>query len=283
MSTDTEDGYAELRGHARSIRERILRAIHHVGSGHAGTSLSAVEIMVSLYYKHLAYRPTQPTWPERDIFILGKGHGAPVLYSTLAELGVIPETEMYTLRRFGSRLQGHPSEHSLAAVEVSVGSLGQALSIALGLCLGMRLDESERRVWVLQGDGELQEGQVWEAAMAASGRKCSNLIAIVDENGLQNDGPTDSIVPLGDLEAKWRAFGWRAYTVDGHDLAELDRAFAACRRPSEQPSVVIARTIKGRGVSYMENVVKWHHHPINDEELTQALSDLKGGGDARGN
>lgn len=281
MSSDAADRYAVLRSHAQSIRERIVRSIHHVGTGHAGTCLSAVEIMVSLFYGNLSYRAREPAWPERDIFILGKGHGAPVLYSTFAELGVIPEAEMYTLRCLGSRLQGHPSEHSLDTVEVSVGSLGQALSIALGLCLGFRLDGSDRRIWVLLGDGELQEGQVWEAAMAASGHKCSNLIAIVDRNGLQNDGPTESIVPLGDLESKWRAFGWDVHTVDGHDLGQLDRTFTSCRHSSEQPHVVIAHTVKGRGVSYMENVVKWHHHPINDHELELALADLKGGRDAQ--
>ncbi|HLL46530.1 MAG TPA: transketolase, partial [Longimicrobiaceae bacterium] len=202
-----------------------------------------------------------------------KGHGAPGLYATLAHAGVLPREELESLRRLGTRLQGHPNARELPGIDASTGSLGQGISIALGLALSFRMDGLPNRVYCVLGDGELQEGQNWEAAMAASALDVPNLIAIVDRNGLQNDGPTESIIPLGDLGAKWRAFGWDAYVVDGHDFHALDAALTAART-GPGPSVLVANTVKGKGISYMEGVTHWHHHPISDAELAGALEEL---------
>ncbi|HEU5319713.1 MAG TPA: transketolase [Methylomirabilota bacterium] len=273
----TESERGELTRRAREIRETTLRAIHAVQTGHAGSSLSMVELLTILYFRHLRYDVRNPRWPERDHFLLSKGHGAPGLYATLAHAGFFPLDEMLTLRRLGSRLQGHPNANDLPGLDASLGSLGQGLSVAVGLALGFKLQGRANRVYCLLGDGELQEGQNWEAMMAAAGLGLGALVAIVDRNGLQNDGDTEQIVPLGDLAAKARAFGWRTWTVDGHDFEALDRALAEAVAPAPAPAMLIARTVKGKGVSYMEGVVKWHHHPINDAELAHAMRDLREG------
>ena len=264
---------AALVAHARDIRGLTLRAIHHAQTGHAGPSLSMVEILALLYFRHLRYDPRDPAWEQRDRFVLSKGHGAPGLYATLAHAGVLPVEELATLRQLGTRLQGHPNARDLPGIDVSTGSLGQGLSIALGLALGFRLQARDNWVYCLLGDGELQEGQNWEAAMAAPALGLSRVTAIIDRNGFQSDGPTEMVMSLGDLEAKWRAFGWSTHVVDGHDFVALDRTLLAARE-STLPTAIIAMTVKGKGVSYMEGVTRWHHHPIADDELAVALREL---------
>jgi transketolase len=272
MSVDAE---SLLAARARAVRELTLTAIHHVQTGHPGSSLSMVELLTYLYFVYLRVRPEEPDWPGRDHLILSKGHGAPGYYATLALRGYFPAGELLTLRQRGSRLQGHPNARALPAVDASTGSLGQGLSLGAGLALGWKHQRRDNRVVCVLGDGELQEGQVWEAAMAASAFHLDNLIAVVDRNGLQNDGPTEEIMPLNDLEAKWRAFGFQAIAVDGHDFAQIDAAFARAGTTG-QPTAIVAGTVKGRGVSYMEGVTHWHHHPISDEELTKALAEVRG-------
>lgn len=264
---------ASLAATAARVRRRVVRAIHEVGTGHAGSSLSTIDFLVLLYARHLRVRPSQPTWEERDRVVFSKGHGAPGLYAVLAEVGYFPVDELLTLRRLGSRLHGHPVAGTAPGIDVSTGSLGQGLSIAVGLAAGLQLRRSPARVFCVLGDGELQEGQNWEAIAYAAGRRLPNLVAVVDRNGLQNDGPTEAIHPIEDVARRWEAFGWAAFDVDGHDLAALDAALeAAIAAP--RPAVVVARTVKGKGVSFMEGVVKWHHHPIDDAELRAALEEL---------
>lgn len=261
---------------ARQVRELTLTAIHHVQTGHPGSSLSMVELLTYLYFVYLRVRPAEPRWPGRDYLILSKGHGAPSYYATLALMGYFPTEELLTLRQQGSRLQGHPNARALPAVDASTGSLGQGLSLAAGLALGWKHRRRSNRVVCVLGDGELQEGQNWEAMMAASAFHLDNLIAVVDRNGLQNDGPTEDIVPLDDLEAKWRAFGFETIAVDGHDFAQIHGAFMRAGTGGH-PTAIVAHTIKGRGVSFMEGVTHWHHHPISDEELARALTEVARG------
>jgi transketolase len=269
MTLDT----ASLSRRAARVRRNLLEAIHAVGTGHAGSSLSAVELLLLLYTRHLRVRPGEPDWPERDRLVFSKGHGAPALYAVLAEVGYFPVEELRTLRQMGSRLHGHPVAGTLPGIDVSTGSLGQGLSIAVGMAAGFCLRGSPSRVFCVLGDGELQEGQNWEAIAYAAGRRFPNLVAVVDRNGLQNDGPTEAIHPLEDLAGRFEAFGWAALDVDGHDLAALDGALErAVAEP--RPAVVVARTTKGKGVSFMEGVVKWHHHPVSGEELAAALREI---------
>ena len=261
---------------ARAIRRLIIQSIYHAKSGHAGPSLSLVEVMTALYFRHMSVEASAHDNPARDRLILSKGHAAPVLYATLAFAGFFSVKLLDTLRAFDSPLQGHPTASLLPGIEVSTGSLGQGLSIGLGLALGLRRKQMGSRVYCVVGDGELQEGQNWEAMMAASAFKADNLTVIVDRNGLQNDGPTEAIMPLGDLRAKAVAFGWDAREVEGHDLEQLDLALLAAKT-SHCPTMIIARTTKGKGVSFMEGSVKWHHHPISDTEYAQAMSELEQG------
>lgn len=267
---DVERGVLEAK--AQSIRLSIVESIHAVGTGHAGSSLSMVEILTVLYFRHLKTRPHEPEWPGRDYFVLSKGHGAPGLYATLAEAGYLAKEELLTLRRLGSRLQGHPNAKRLRGIDVSTGSLGQGISNAVGLALGLRHQKLCNRVYCLLGDGELQEGQNWEGFMAAAHYKLSNLTAIIDRNQLQGDGSTEDVMALGDLNAKCRAFGWVVREVNGHDFDALDHALVS--PPTNAPLMILANTIKGRGVSYMEGVTEWHHHPINDEQLQVAIADI---------
>jgi transketolase len=252
----------------------VLRSIFEAQTGHEGPSLSMVEILTMLYFKHLRYDPQNPREPGRDYLILSKGHGAPGLYATLAQAGVLPAAELSTLRRLGSRLQGHPCSPALPGIDVSTGSLGQGLSIGVGLALGFRHKEMSNRVYCILGDGELQEGQNWEAAMSAAKWRLSNLIAVLDRNRLQNDGETESVMPLGDLGEKWRSFGWNASEIDGHDLEALDQALTAARTASG-PTIVIANTVKGKGVSFMEGAVQWHHHPLDEASFNRAMAELQ--------
>jgi transketolase len=263
---------------ARRIRVSILESIHAGGSGHAGSSLSIVDVLAYLYSSFLRVDPQRPHWPERDWMVFSKGHGAPALYATLAHAGYFDTGELATLRALGSRLQGHPRAGTLPGIDVSTGSLGQGLSIAVGLALSFRLRGSSNRVVCVLGDGELQEGQNWEAMMAAASLNLRGLIAIVDRNRLQNDGATEHIIKLEDLAAKATAFGWASRTLNGHDFDEIAEALDAAAA-SDRPTFLVAETIKGRGVSFMEGVVHWHHHPLDAADLARALADVDRPGD----
>lgn len=266
----------ELCETASRIRANIIRMICEAGSGHPGGSLSCADIMSALYFGGvMEHDPANPAAPARDRFILAKGHAAPALYATLAEAGYFPQEELLTLRKLGSRLQGHPDSSLVPGVEVSTGSLGQGLSIACGLACGLRLEGSESTVFALLGDGECEEGQVWEAAMFAAHQKLGNLVAVIDSNGLQIDGPVCDVCDPGDLGGKFAAFGWEVVSVDGHDLRALvDVLNGAKASKSDAPKAVIAHTVKGKGVSFMEGQCGWHGKAPSAEEAKVALSDL---------
>jgi transketolase len=262
---------------AYQIRKSVIESIFVAQTGHAGPSLSMVEILVMIYFRYLKYDNSQPHCGDRDYFILSKGHGAPSYYATLAHAGFFPIEELNTLRKLGSRLQGHPNAHSLPGVDISTGSLGQGFSIGVGLALGFKHQGKPNKVFCILGDGELQEGQNWEAAMASSAFGLSNLIIIIDRNKIQSDGFTEEIMPLGDLVSKFKAFGLSTYEINGHDLEEINLAFSKAFESKDKPTVIIANTIKGKGVSFMEGKVKWHHFPLNKEEYEQAINDLERG------
>ncbi|MFO7626844.1 MAG: transketolase [Candidatus Fermentibacteraceae bacterium] len=264
-------GFGALGGKCRELRRMILGMIHEARSGHPGGSLSCVEILVLLYHGLMQHDPENPGWAGRDRFVLSKGHAAPALYAVLADCGYFPVEELSTLRRFGSRLQGHPHMQSLPGLDCSTGSLGQGLSIASGMALGLRLMGSSARVYCLLGDGELQEGSVWEAVMSAPALALSNLTAIVDNNGVQLDGRTCEIIPVEPLVEKWKAFGWNVRRCPGHDLDAMKEALAEIQ---VGPSVLIADTVKGRGVSFMEGDCSWHGRAPDDSELADALAEL---------
>ena len=244
------------------------------GSGHTGGSLSAADIMAALFFCKLRHRPEDPAWRERDRFILSKGHAAPLLYAVLALTGYLDRAMLKTLRRIDSPLQGHPSSKMLNGVEVSTGSLGQGLSIANGIALGLRMDSLPSRVYCLLGDGELQEGQVWEAAMSASHYRLDNLCAIVDNNGLQIDGFCCDVMSIEPVVDKWRGFGWHVIDIDGHDIAQILGALAEAEGVKGRPTVIVARTVKGKGVSFFEGKAEYHGAAPTAEELEKALKEL---------
>lgn len=244
------------------------------GSGHPAGSLSAVEILLALYFKYLRHNPQNPRWEDRDRFILSKGHAAPALYAVLAECGYFPIDELWTLRRIGSRLQGHTDMTSTPGVEMSAGSIGQGLSFGIGMALAARLDKKDWRVYVLMGDGECDEGQVWEAAMFASHHKIDNLVAIIDRNKQQLTSWTEEIMSLEPLAQKWRAFGWEVIEIDGHNFNEILSALDKAKEIKGRPTVIIAHTIKGKGVSFMENNPEFHGRACTPKELEQALKEL---------
>ena len=266
---------AEMEAFAKRLRRHIITMTGQAGSGHPGGSLSSVEILTTLYLKVLRHKPLDPQWPERDRFILSKGHAAPLLYAVLAECGYFPVDELSTLRQLDSRLQGHTDRTITPGVEMSAGALGQGLSFALGVALAGRLDEQDYRVYTLLGDGECDEGQVWEAAMATAHFKVDRLVAIVDNNGQQIDGWNRDVMDLNPFPAKWQAFGWRVIEVDGHDLAQLMLAFDKAKQVKRQPTVIIAHTIKGKGVSFMENNPDFHGKAPNAIEMELALKELE--------
>ena len=260
---------------AKRVRRHIISMTGRAGSGHPGGSLSAVEIVTTLYFHVMRHNPQDPRWPDRDRFILSKGHAAPVLYATLAECGYIPVEELSTLRQMDSRLQGHTDSNLTPGVEMSAGSLGQGLSFSIGAAIAARLNSQQHTVYVLLGDGECDEGQVWEAAMSANHFKLDNLVAIVDRNEQQIDGWTCDVMDLEPFGSKWQSFGWHVIEVDGHDFAQLIEAFEKAKSVKGQPAVIIAHTTKGKGVSFMENNPDFHGRAPNAEQVELALKELQ--------
>lgn len=265
---------AQLQEKARLLRVDIVKALHKSQSGHTGGSLSAIDMVAALYFHVMKHDPADPSWPARDRFVLCKGHAAPALYVALAEAGYFPKEDLMTLRRLGSHLQGHPDSKQTPGVEVCTGSLGQGLSMANGMALGLRLDGSASRVYALLGDGELQEGQVWEAAMAAGHYKLDNLCALVDVNRLQIDGEVAKVMNVEPVTDKFRAFGWNVIDIDGHDMGAIVAALGEAATAKGKPTVIVARTVKGKGVSFFENKASYHGVAPSDEELPKALDCL---------
>lgn len=269
---------AYLEAKAKELRKTILTMIHSAKSGHPGGSLSAADIMAVLYFEELNIRPENPQWEDRDRFILSKGHVCPVLYSCLALRNYFPMDTIYTLRKEGSMLQGHPDMKRCPGIDISTGSLGQGLSTAVGMALAGKRDGRPYRVFCLVGDGESQEGQIWEAVQSAVKYQLDNLIIIVDNNGLQNDSTCEDVMPLGNLAEKFSAFGCDVQRIDGHRIDEIRNAFAAARKENHgKPHCILAKTIKGKGVSFMENVVSWHGTAPNDEQYALAMQEIEGG------
>jgi transketolase len=265
---------ARLKETALNTRKLILESLAEAGSGHPGGSLSAVELLVTLFFHVMHYDPKDPKWPDRDRFYLSKGHAAPLLYAILAQAGYFPVEELMTLRKMGSRLQGHPSM-GLPGIEAPAGSEGIGLSLGVGTSLAGKLDKRPSRTYVLMGDGEQQEGQVWEAAMSASKYRLDNLTAIVDRNGIQQDGLTEQIMPIEPLAAKWRAFNWNVIEVDGYDFPQLIDAFDLAAGTRNRPTVIIAHTVKGKGISFMEWSPHYHGTAPPKDKLSDVLSELK--------
>jgi transketolase len=260
---------------ARQVRIDIVEMLYRAGSGHLGGSLSATDILVALFFGEMRFKADDPCWIDRDRFILSKGHGAPAYYAILARLGYFPREELFTLRQFGTMLQGHPDSGCTPGVEIPTGSLGQGLSIANGLALAARLNSHGSRAYVLMGDGEVQEGQIWEAAMTAAHYELDNLVGILDRNRLQIDGHTAEVMSIEPIADKWRAFGWQTLEVDGHDIGQLQEAFRVCKETKGRPSMIIAHTVKGKGVSIFEGQKKYHGTTPNPEEYQQALQELQ--------
>jgi transketolase len=265
----------KLQEIARQIRLDIVEMLYRAGSGHVGGSLSATDVLVALFFSHMHLDPGNACYPDRDFFVLSKGHAAPVLYAILARLGYFPREELLTLRQFGSNLQGHPDSKCTPGVEVPTGSLGQGLSVANGLALALKLNQSRQRVYALLGDGEIQEGQIWEAAMTASHYALDNLTAILDRNRLQIDGCTREVMSVEPLAAKWAAFGWHTVEIDGHAIPEVLEALKACGEVKNRPSIIIAQTTKGKGVSIFEDQVRFHGVTPTTEEYQQAVKELQ--------
>ncbi len=263
-----------LKEQARKIRKDIVAMIGQAKSGHPGGSLSAAEIVTYLYFEEMKIDPANPKWEERDRFVLSKGHAAPVLYAALANKGYFPVEELSTLRKIGSHLQGHPDMNKVPGVDMSTGSLGTGISAAVGMALALQMDQKDNYVYALLGDGELQEGQVWEAAMAAGQYQLDHLIAFVDNNGLQIDGNIDDVMSPNPVDQKFAAFGWHVQVIDGHDFRQIADAVAAAKAEQGKPSVIIAKTVKGKGVSYMENQAGWHGSAPSEEQVAQAMSEL---------
>lgn len=268
----------DLKALTLEMRVDIIRMIEAAGSGHPGGSLSIIDVLAVLYAKFLRHDPRRPDWPDRDRVILSKGHGCPALYAVMAYAGYFPKEQLLTLRKMGSPLQGHPDRLRLPGIEVSTGSLGQGLSIAMGMAMAAKLDKKDFRVYAILGDGELQEGQCWEAFMAAPKFALDNLTVIVDHNNGQIDGPVDQIMDVMPLLDKFRAFRWETRAIDGHDLGQIEAAIGRARETRGKPTVIVAETVKGKGVSFMENNIGWHGVAPKKDEADKAVAEIRGGG-----
>ena len=267
----------ELKNIAKKIRISILHMLTQAGSGHTGGSLSAADVAVAIYFSKMKFDPDNPKWEERDRFILSKGHAAPLLYAIMAEAGYFPMDTINTLRTIESPLQGHPCCNKLEGIEVSTGSLGQGLSVANGMALGLRLDNNPARVFCIMGDGEIQEGQIWEAAMTAAHYKIDNLCAVVDSNELQIDGAVEDIMGIQPIHDKWEAFGWHVIDIDGHDMDSILNALNEAENTKGKPTVIIANTTKGKGSSIFEDKVEFHGVTPTQEEFEQAVKEINNG------
>ena len=270
------DTKKQLQQHAINIRKNILKMVANAQSGHIGGSLSSADIITYLYFNVMDINEDNVKGIDRDRFVLSKGHASPLLYAVLAEKGFIYEDELMTFRKINSRLQGHPSMKLLDGVDMSTGSLGQGISAAVGMAIANKLDQNDHHIYVLLGDGECEEGEVWEAAMAAAHYKLDNLCAILDYNGLQIDGSIHDVMDPSPLDEKFKAFGWHVIEIDGHNYDEIEKAFAQAKTIKGQPTLIFAHTIKGKGVSFMENQSAWHGSAPNEEQLKEALKELGG-------
>lgn len=275
MSLD-DKRLAELNDLCVSFRMELIELLHSIQTGHPGGSLSLTEILTLLYFEKMRLDPNDPEWELRDRLVLSKGHAAPMLYIALAHRGYFPVDELKTLRQLNSRLQGHPCRHKLPGVELSTGPLGLGLSAGLGMALALkRKGDLDSRVYVILGDGECQEGAIWEAAMSANKFHAGNLIAILDNNGVQLDGTNDEVMPMGDIGAKFAMFGWRVIKCDGHDISALSDALDEARIDRDMPTLIVAKTVKGKGVSFMEGKNTWHGSPISDDDYAVAMKELR--------
>jgi transketolase len=266
---------ATLQRRAFDLRIDNLTAIATAGSGHPGGTLSAMDVLQTLFFVEMRHRPTEPRWPERDRFVLSKGHAVPALYTVLANAGYFPREMLTSLRRLGSPLQGHPADFLLPGIEASTGALGQGFSMAIGMALGSRLDGGKSRVYAMIGDGESQEGQIWEAAMAAPKYALDNLCVILDHNKGQIDGFVKDVMDIDPIADKWRAFNWHVVVIDGHDYRQIAAAFEEARATKGKPTFVIAETTKGKGVSFMEGKIGWHGVAPNQQQLADAVRELR--------
>lgn len=264
----------ELKNIAGNVRINILRMLTKAGSGHTGGSLSAVDVAVAIYFSKMEFDPKNPLWEKRDRFIMSKGHAAPLMYAIMAEAGYFPKETIETLRTIESPLQGHPCCRKLPGIEVSTGSLGQGLSVANGMALGLKLDDNPARVYCIMGDGEIQEGQIWEAAMTAAHYKIDNICGVVDNNGLQIDGPVEKVMGIEPIHDKWASFGWHVIDIDGHNMEEILAALNEAESVKGRPSVIIANTTKGKGVSFFENKVEYHGKAPSHEEFEKAVKEI---------
>ena len=268
--------FSKLQETAKSIRKSIIQSLVSSGSGHTGGSLGLTDLFTALYFQVLNHKPDNPAWKKRDRLILSIGHVAPVLYATLAHAGYFPVEELLTLRKLGSRLQGHPGrDHGLPGLELSAGSLGQGLSVAVGMALSAKMDHAPWYVFSIHGDGELQEGSIWEAAMSAAHHKLDNLIAVVDRNGVQIDGSTSDVMEIEPLANKWRAFGWEVFTCNGHDFKDIIETFEKARAEKGKPSVIIAHTIMGKGIPEIEGDYRWHGKAPSSKEAERFIKTLE--------
>ena len=270
----------ELSKIANEVRKGIVKSTHSAKSGHPGGSLSAADIITYLYFEEMNVDPKNPRWSDRDRFVLSKGHVAPALYATLAEKGFFPKEDLLTLRHVGSYLQGHPDMKGIPGIDMSSGSLGQGVSVAAGMAVAAKLDNKDYRVYALTGDGEIEEGQIWEAAMFAGFRKLDNLVVIVDNNNLQIDGTIEEVCSPYPIDKKFEAFNFHTIVIDGNDFDQIRAALKEARETKGQPTAIIAQTIKGKGVSFMENQVGWHGVGPNDEQCKLALEELEKAGEA---
>ena len=265
----------ELTKKAVEIREGIIEAVYHAGSGHPGGSLSVADILTVLYFHEMKIKPEEPDWEDRDRLVLSKGHCSPALYSCLANRGYFPVEDLKTFRKIDSYLQGHPDKNKVPGVDMTTGSLGQGLSAANGMAIAGKMNQKDYRVYCILGDGEIEEGQVWEAAMTSSKYRLDNLCVIVDNNNLQIDGTVEEVMSPYPIDEKFKSFGFEIIKIDGHDIEEIIKAYEVARNIKEKPTCIIAKTIKGKGISYMENQVGWHGKAPNEEQYKEAIKELE--------